>query len=466
MKVEGSKYKIITEDKPFAQGGNGEIYQLRQIMCLNPENGECTLEPDKYVIKVLKKKFLKEGCDSKRYKRFVEETRQVLKFQDSVSHVMRIYDCSLETNQDSGRPWYLMKYAENFHKKKITDIVKKINYMLQIAETLENLHSRTVAHRDIKLDNILFIEDDIFLSDFGLVWNLENYAHLTQPKERLGPFFIGPPELAEGREGNVDYTKSDVYLFAKLVWSCLRDDPMAFRGSYQRKGLAYLSTDRLKKYPMEPIHTMLEECTLENINERPKIERCIELLMEEKYILEHPTSDEAYNYRTIEIDKEIQNNYEGEEKIFSDDNTIIEIIKTKLKYFPHQFLFNDDVKLQIKSVEKLSNWEQERNNVNSEKNEDEDEDIQWSYEPSYIVFKSITENSYVGTLEKLEIKHTESGYIYRLYIKSADNNKYLPSCPIVRTPYEILDHESGAGGQTFLLASDYMIDFAGRDDIQ
>lgn len=66
------------------------------------------------------------------------------------------------------------------------------------------------------------------------MWH-QNIEHLTHSKDKLGPYKIFPPELECIDDGvNIDYTYSDVYLFAKVLWMALKKDNNGFRGKYDR----------------------------------------------------------------------------------------------------------------------------------------------------------------------------------------------------------------------------------------
>ena len=85
------------------------------------------------------------------------------------------------------------------------------------------LHAIGYAHRDIKPKNLLMFKKRLYLSDFGLVWNINDQdEHITEAKDCLGTKAIRPPELQPvGDINDVDYRKSDVYLYAKTIWMIL-----------------------------------------------------------------------------------------------------------------------------------------------------------------------------------------------------------------------------------------------------
>lgn len=89
------------------------------------------------------------------------------------------------------------------------------------------------AHRDIKVDNLLVLNKRLKLADFGLIWNIDD-SRMTNVGERIGPYYIGPPELENIDLSIDDFRPSDVYLFSKLVWEIIKNDFIGFRGEYKR----------------------------------------------------------------------------------------------------------------------------------------------------------------------------------------------------------------------------------------
>lgn len=120
---------------------------------------------------------------------------------------------------------------------------------------------------------MLVLENQVKLSDFGLIWSVDD-SMITGEGERLGPYYIGPPEL-ESRDIKMDdFRASDVFLFAKVVWMILKNDNMGFRGQYRRENRQfYLNSSEYGVFTFEPIHRLLEESTKLEMCERIDIKR-------------------------------------------------------------------------------------------------------------------------------------------------------------------------------------------------
>ena len=165
------------------------------------------------------------------------------------------------------------------------------------------------------------------LADFGLIWNTED-SRITAEDERLGPFYIGPPELENRDIDMEDFRPSDVYLFAKVVWMVVKNDNIGFRGEYKRDNKQfYLKASEYGITTFEPIHKLLEKSTKFNMNERININECRELIIAQLSILNEGITNKALSYRFEELEKEMIDYEEPNERIYRNSNTIIKVLE-------------------------------------------------------------------------------------------------------------------------------------------
>ncbi len=318
---EGDLYKF-TLGKRIGRGGNGEVFEV------NISNSQCN---EACVVKILSlNKWRDKEMKELRYKRFHKEIHTVLEFQNDITGVMKILDfhCPDEM-QEKCEVWYLMYKAETFHKfsNNNLDVKRKIEYLLELSNILCALHERGYSHRDIKVDNLLVLENQLMLADFGLIWNVSDFR-ITGEDDRLGPYYICPPELENREIGMWDFRPSDVYLFAKVVWMVLKNDTFGFRGEYKRDNIQfYLKPIDFGITTFEPIQKLLEESTKLNMNERIDMKECRELIIEQLLVMNEDTPNKTLSYRFEELEKEIVNNEEPDERVYRDFKTILKVLE-------------------------------------------------------------------------------------------------------------------------------------------
>lgn len=127
----------------IGSGGNGVVYKVSK---LNDEK--------EYAVKILKT--YRNNKDELRKQRFDREIESLQKLK--ISTVMPIFDFSISA---VGLRWYLMPMAEpitKFLKRKKVNYHDKVQFLLEIAKGLKDIHDGDYAHRDIKPDNIFVIE--------------------------------------------------------------------------------------------------------------------------------------------------------------------------------------------------------------------------------------------------------------------------------------------------------------------
>lgn len=98
-------------------------------------------------------------------------------------------------------------------------VARATKYLRQCLEALDFIHATGVIHRDIKLDNILVLNDEeVRLADFGLALLPGDEVDIEELKNGAGSFAYLPPELVEG----IRYDeRSDLYALGLCFYEAL-----------------------------------------------------------------------------------------------------------------------------------------------------------------------------------------------------------------------------------------------------
>ena len=328
--------------KSIGEGGNGIVCKAKMKDC----------EISQPVVA----KFFKVPKKNKhqRYERFKKEIKCMC-ILSKVKGIMPIIDKNIpEKLTSKNTAWFLMPKAGCYRVNRQKYIDGKINDMLSLAQIIKRLHDKGYAHRDIKPENIMIYNGQLVLSDFGLIWGTFG-DRITESGERLGPYKIMPPELEEANLNmHIDFRASDVYLFAKVVWMTLKEDNNGFRGQYNRgDSQIYLDKENLDIKTLEPIHKLMEKATCHDVAKRITIYECIEYLEMQKSILEKEEEDIIKKLQYNEsINFQIANNRPNG-VIYSDKNTIYDILKGTI-LFAKVFVntHKDKIEIQVSGIQR------------------------------------------------------------------------------------------------------------------
>lgn len=212
-KIIANKYHI---DKLIGNGKFGQVY--RGIIIKNDNYVAIKLEDKRTSYKLLKRetsilKYLYENkCRS------IPSVYWFGEIDDYMGLIMSYYDCSL---------------FEYLNIKTINQ--SRLNYiMVKCIHILESIHCNFVIHRDIKPQNFMIKNGELFLIDFGLAtfWVNDDHIHISNSTSQqiVGtPKYISP-NIHEGwtpsrRDDIISLGFIYIYLFAQeLPWDSVYTD--------------------------------------------------------------------------------------------------------------------------------------------------------------------------------------------------------------------------------------------------
>jgi serine/threonine-protein kinase len=194
-------YEIRRE---LAQGGMGIVYLATQP----------ALERD-VVIKSLRRGLADDPILEKRFQREAQAAAAI-HHQNTVA----VYDCFAWR----GEHFIVQEYVAGEDLAAILRIVRRIEpriagmIALEIARGLEEVHARTVVHRDLKPGNILIGRaGEVKIADFGIALEQQKSA-LTQVGHAVGTPGYMSPEQHRGERAD---PRSDVFSFGVLLYEML-----------------------------------------------------------------------------------------------------------------------------------------------------------------------------------------------------------------------------------------------------
>ncbi|MFF3977190.1 serine/threonine protein kinase [Streptomyces sp. NPDC001828] len=148
--------------------------------------------------------------------RFLREVRE----QSRLNHVniMPILGSS-----GRPRPWYAMPLAKASLQDFLQSDRKSIEWALhvvhKILDGMEYAHGEGVIHRDLKPNNILLVEDEWVVSDFGFCRNINSESlRITQAERLVGTLLYAAPEQYD--DAHIVGPTADIYSIGKILVHC------------------------------------------------------------------------------------------------------------------------------------------------------------------------------------------------------------------------------------------------------
>lgn len=200
-----NEYRFISEDKDLifiGEGGFANVYKRKS---------------SGLIVKKLKDDFLVDIGIKSRFKREYELTKSL----NDINGVIKVYDF------DSSSYYYTMEYADKTLQRYIESTnlsgIKKIEIIIRILKIMELVHERDIIHRDLSPLNILVINNDIKIADFGLGKDLNMFtSHQTMHTNGIGQYrYCAPEQFMMLKDGD---KRSDVFSLGRIINFILTND--------------------------------------------------------------------------------------------------------------------------------------------------------------------------------------------------------------------------------------------------
>ena len=157
--------------------------------------------------------------------RFQREIRVAAQLQHPL--ILPVYD----SGADAGVLWFTMPYVEGETLRQrlqhagalpVSEALRILGY---VARALAYAHRRGVIHRDVKPENVLISQENVFLADFGVAKPVDAAAnqYLTTGGLVVGtPTYMAPEQAAA--DPATDH-RADIYAFGILAYELLAGEP-------------------------------------------------------------------------------------------------------------------------------------------------------------------------------------------------------------------------------------------------
>lgn len=199
-RVFENRYKLIEK---IGSGGMADVY-----LAIDLENNS------EVAVKVLHSQL---AYDSEFVKRFRREAEAASRLNHK--NIVKIYSI----NEEDNTYYMVMEYVKGDNLKGLLNrqgylpVEEAVAIMIQVTDALIHAHQNKVVHRDIKPHNILYNNNEVKITDFGIARTISQ-STITHTGSVLGSIHYLSPEQARG--GWTD-EKTDIYSLGIVFYEML-----------------------------------------------------------------------------------------------------------------------------------------------------------------------------------------------------------------------------------------------------
>ena len=156
--------------------------------------------------------------------RFLREIRLAARLQHP--HILSVYD----SGEAGGRLWFTMPYIageslrDRLRRERQLPVAEAVRLTREAALALDFAHRQGAIHRDVKPENILLVDGQALVADFGIARALGgDDDRLTETGLAIGtPAYMSPEQAAADKA--VD-ARSDIYSLGIVLYEMLAGEP-------------------------------------------------------------------------------------------------------------------------------------------------------------------------------------------------------------------------------------------------
>lgn len=198
-----SKYNLI---RKIGSGGMSDVFLVQSLK-----------DNKYYAVKIINNDKVKKEINLKRFQEEIKILEEI--YSD---HVIKIIDYHFSRKDEEY--YMVLEYVEGDVLKNIIErngnlnIFTTVNYAIQIAEGMIDIHDAKIIHRDIKSSNIMVNNiDKVKIIDFGIAIN-DRSSKITTENKVIGSIHYMSPEILEKKHVT---EKADIYAMGILIYEML-----------------------------------------------------------------------------------------------------------------------------------------------------------------------------------------------------------------------------------------------------